>query len=189
MKTKKTLLCIATMVMIIPFFLLLTFVLQKNSYDGDLVENYHEILTVQVKDGQADPESHSFQITFPKDGYYNYYMTWDVTDPGYNTALVVKDPNGEVVTLLTAYQTRELPNTISTVAASASPIFTDHPPMKMMAAVARAIVIVITGEMKVRSSVTRRVVSRMSLLARSNLSHSYSSRENALTTLAPPTFS
>lgn len=109
MKTQKNVLSVISLILIIPFFLMIVFFILTANHLGDEITTIDQTFTIHVKDGQAAPDSHAFKISLPADGNYYYSVTLDVEEPGFFTAFTSKDSTGEVNAAFTAYQTMGLP--------------------------------------------------------------------------------
>ncbi len=109
MKTKKNVLCLISLILIIPFFLMIIFFILMSNRVGGEITTIDQTFTIHVENGQATPDSHAFKVSLPADGKYFYSLTWDIEEPGFITAFASTDSAGNVNSALTAYQTKELP--------------------------------------------------------------------------------
>ena len=104
MTSKKKLLCLFALLLIIPFFVMCILFIQSRGYVGETIVDYDQTFSIPVKDGETTIISHAFTIPITKSGSYSFDVSWDVKDPGFNTGFVVKNKNGETLTAFTAYQ-------------------------------------------------------------------------------------
>ena len=109
MKTKKNVLSVISLILIIPFFLMIVFFILTASHIGDEITTIDQTFTIHVEGGQANPDSHAFKVSLPSDGSYYYSLTLDVEEPGFTTAFTSTDSTGKLNSAFTAYQTEDLP--------------------------------------------------------------------------------
>lgn len=109
MKAKKNVLSVISLILIIPFFLMIVFFILTASHIGDEITTVDQTFTIHVENGQANPDSHAFKVSLPHDGSYYYSLTLDVEEPGFTTAFTSTDSTGKMNSAFTAYQTEDLP--------------------------------------------------------------------------------
>ena len=71
MKTKKNVLCLISLILIIPFFLMIIFFILMSNRVGGEITTIDQTFTIHVENGQATPDSHAFKVSLPavKDRY------------------------------------------------------------------------------------------------------------------------
>lgn len=103
MNEKKNLVYVPTLLLIIPFFLMIVFFVSSNGKRGDTVTDLNLDFTVSIKNGSARKSSEVVEIPIAKEGTYQFEIDWNVTEPGYLTGCVIKDPKGEPISAFTAF--------------------------------------------------------------------------------------
>ena len=101
---KKKIPYILTMILMIPFFVLAVLALGSGG-NGKEILNTNMSWTVVKEDGVLDNnEGMPVDVTIEKDGRYNLSFSWDVEEPGFLTAIIIKDETGKCVYCDTAFQ-------------------------------------------------------------------------------------
>jgi len=103
MKTKKSILCLLCLLLVVPFYLTYLFFSGSKTKDGKLLADEVQSFVVSVEDGAVTPSSHAVAVQFANAGSHNVYVTIDVTDPSFAIGYVVKAPSGKILTALTSY--------------------------------------------------------------------------------------
>ena len=101
---KKKIPYILAMILMIPFFVLAVLALGSGG-NGKEILNTNMSWTVVKEDGVLDNnEGMPVDVTIEKDGRYNLSFSWDVEEPGFLTAIIIKDATGKCVYCDTAFQ-------------------------------------------------------------------------------------
>ena len=101
---KKNIPYIIAMILIIPFFVLAALALGSGG-SGKEILNTNMSWTVVKEDGVLDNnEGMPVDVTIEKDGNYILSFAWDVEEPGFLTAITIKDATGKCVYCDTAFQ-------------------------------------------------------------------------------------
>ena len=104
---KKNISYILAMILMIPFFVLAALSLgaQRSGNGGKEIVNTNMSWTVVKEDGVLEEsEGMPVYVDIEKDGRYNLSFSWDVEEPGFLTAITIKDENGKCVYCDTAFQ-------------------------------------------------------------------------------------
>ena len=104
---KKKIPYIIAMILMIPFFVLAALSLgaQRSGNGGKEIVNTNMSWTVVKEDGVLEEsEGMPVDVNIEKDGSYNLSFSWDVEEPGFLTAITIKDENGKCVYCDTAFQ-------------------------------------------------------------------------------------
>ena len=104
---KKKIPYIIAMILMIPFFVLAALSLgaQGSGNGGKEIVNTNMSWTVVKEDGVLEEsEGMPVDVNIEKDGRYNLSFSWDVEEPGFLTAITIKDENGKCVYCDTAFQ-------------------------------------------------------------------------------------
>ncbi len=104
---KKKIPYIIAMILMIPFFVLAALSLgtQGSGNGGKEIVNTNMSWTVVKEDGVLEEsEGMPVDVNIEKDGSYNLSFSWDVEEPGFLTAITIKDENGKCVYCDTAFQ-------------------------------------------------------------------------------------
>ena len=104
---KKKIPYIIAMILMIPFFVLAALSLgaQGSGNGGKEIVNTNMSWTVVKEDGVLEEsEGMPVYVDIEKDGRYNLSFSWDVEEPGFLTAITIKDENGKCVYCDTAFQ-------------------------------------------------------------------------------------
>ena len=104
---KKKIPYIIAMILMIPFFVLAALSLgaQRSGNGGKEIVNTNMSWTVVKEDGVLEEsEGMPVDVNIEKDGRYNLSFSWDVEEPGFLTAITIKDENGKCVYCDTAFQ-------------------------------------------------------------------------------------
>ena len=104
---KKNISYILAMILMIPFFVLAALSLgaQGSGNGGKEIVNTNMSWTVVKEDGVLEEsEGMPVYVDIEKDGRYNLSFSWDVEEPGFLTAITIKDENGKCVYCDTAFQ-------------------------------------------------------------------------------------
>ena len=104
---KKKIPYIIAMLLMIPFFVLAALSLgaQGSGNGGKEIVNTNMSWTVVKEDGVLEEsEGMPVDVNIEKDGRYNLSFSWDVEEPGFLTAITIKDENGKCVYCDTAFQ-------------------------------------------------------------------------------------
>ena len=104
---KKKIPYIIAMILMIPFFVLAALSLgaQRSGNGGKEIVNTNMSWTVVKEDGVLEEsEGMPVYVDIEKDGRYNLSFSWDVEEPGFLTAITIKDENGKCVYCDTAFQ-------------------------------------------------------------------------------------
>ena len=103
MNEKKKLVYVPALLLIIPFFLMIVFFVSSNGKRGDTVTDLNLDFTVSIENGTARKSSEVVEIPITKEGTYQFEIDWNVTEPGYLTGCVIRDPRGEAISAFTAF--------------------------------------------------------------------------------------
>ena len=104
---KKKIPYIIAMILMIPFFVLAALSLgaQGSGNGGKEIVNTNMSWTVVKEDGVLEEnQGMPVEVTIEKDGRYSLSFSWDVEEPGFLTAIIIKDENGKCVYCDTAFQ-------------------------------------------------------------------------------------
>ena len=104
---KKKIPYIIAMILMIPFFVLAALSLgaQGSGNGGKEIVNTNMSWKVVKEDGVLDNnEGMPVEVNIEKDGRYSLSFSWDVEEPGFLTAIIIKDENGKCVYCDTAFQ-------------------------------------------------------------------------------------
>ena len=104
---KKKIPYIIAMILMIPFFVLAALSLgaQRSGNGGKEIVNTNMSWTVVKEDGVLEEsEGMPVYVDIEKDGRYNLSFSWGVEEPGFLTAITIKDENGKCVYCDTAFQ-------------------------------------------------------------------------------------
>ena len=104
---KKNISYILAMILMIPFFVLAALSLgaQRSGNGGKEIVNTNMSWTVVKEDGVLEEsEGMPVYVDIEKDGRYNLSFSWGVEEPGFLTAITIKDENGKCVYCDTAFQ-------------------------------------------------------------------------------------
>ena len=104
---KKKIPYIIAMILMIPFFVLAALSLgaQGSGNGGKEIVNTNMSWTVVKEDSVLEEsEGMPVDVNIEKDGRYNLSFSWDVEEPGFLTAITIKDENGKCVYCDTAFQ-------------------------------------------------------------------------------------
>ena len=104
---KKKIPYIIAMILMIPFFVLAALSLgaQRSGNGGKEIVNTNMSWTVVKEDGVLEEsEGMPVDVNIEKDGRYNLSFSWGVEEPGFLTAITIKDENGKCVYCDTAFQ-------------------------------------------------------------------------------------
>lgn len=102
MNEKKKVGYMPALLLIIPFFLMIVFFVSSGGKKGDTVTDINIDFTVIVENGTVKNSSEVVEIPITKEGTYQFKIGWNVTEPGYITGCVIRDPKGELVSAFTA---------------------------------------------------------------------------------------
>ena len=102
MNEKKKLAYVPALLLIIPFFLMIVFFVSSDGKRGDTVTEVNLDFTVSIENGTAKNSFEVVEIPIAKEGTYQFKIDWNVTEPGYITGCVIKDPKGEPISAFTA---------------------------------------------------------------------------------------
>ena len=95
---KKKIPYIIAMILMIPFFVLAALSLgaQRSGNCGKEIVNTNMSWTVVKEDGVLEEsEGMPIYVDIEKDGRYNLSFSWGVEEPGFLTAITIKDENGK----------------------------------------------------------------------------------------------
>ena len=103
---KKNIPYILAMILMIPFFVLAALSIgSEGRGKGKEILNNNMSWTVIKEDGVLDSsEGMPVDLTIEKDGNYKLSFAWDVEDPGFLTAMTIKDEAGNCVYNTSAFQ-------------------------------------------------------------------------------------
>ena len=103
---KKNISYILAMILMIPFFVLAALSIgSEGRGKGKEILNNNMSWTVVKEDGVLDSsEGMPVDFTIEKDGRYKLSFAWDVEDPGFLTAMTIKDEAGNCVYNTSAFQ-------------------------------------------------------------------------------------
>ena len=112
MNSKKKIFCLFALLLVLPFFLMIVLFITTAKYEGKVAVDEDDTIPITVKDGKLQQTGHAILMNLPE-GNYNFDISWEIEDPGFITAFVLRDGNGEKISAFTAYQTENLKNTIA----------------------------------------------------------------------------
>lgn len=104
MNEKKKFGYVPALLLILPFFLMITFFVKSGGERGDAVKDVNLDLTVSVKEGTVKNSYETVEIPIAREGAYQFELAWDVFEPGYITGCVIRDPKGEPISAFSAVQ-------------------------------------------------------------------------------------
>lgn len=113
MNEKKKFVCVSAFLLIIPFFLMIAFLVMSGEKRGDTVTDVNLDFTVSIENGTAGNSSEVVEIPITKEGTYQFELAWDVFEPGYITVCVIRDPKGEPISAFSAAQISGYSNQVS----------------------------------------------------------------------------
>ena len=94
---------VPALLLIIPFFLMIVFFVSSDGKREETVTDVNLDFTVSIENGTAKNSSEVVEIPITKEGTYQFEIDWNVTEPGYFTGCVIKDPKGEAISAFTAF--------------------------------------------------------------------------------------
>ena len=103
---KNKLLYVLFMILILPFFVILTLSLRKTGNGDILIDSFYSF-EVEKTDGETDPEGFDFKFSVFESGNVTMNYSWDVEDPGYITCFTITDEDGESVFSSSGFQLSE----------------------------------------------------------------------------------
>ena len=102
-----------SLLLIIPFALMIIFFIQSASFRGDVIKDVSQSFTVSVKDGKIATPSQMFEIPATYAGPYEIILSLDNGGAGFPVGTLVKTAEDEVVSHFTSYGLNDLPNVVN----------------------------------------------------------------------------
>ncbi len=94
MNVKKAL-CAVLLLSILPFFVMVVLFLASPGKKGDLITESTPTFQVAANDGVLSESENIVEFTVPKKGAYRFDIDYVTEEPGFYTALIVKDQTGK----------------------------------------------------------------------------------------------
>jgi len=105
----KKLPLILSLLLIIPFALMIIFFIQSASFRGDVIKDVSQTFTVSVKDGKVTTPSQVFETPATHVGPYEMIMSFESGENGFPVGVLVKTAEGNIASCFTACGMKDLP--------------------------------------------------------------------------------